>query len=85
MEGQHEFSEVDGAAVVCVEGSEDVLTEVVSIATWEYLGVHLYKLFLGQLSRRTVLQESLIPALPTSQSILLHLAGLSTCIEAWSS
>ena len=55
--------EVNGPTVVGVKCSEDIFTEVVSIPAGKYLGVHLHKLFLGQLPRGTVLQESLIPAL----------------------
>ena len=55
--------EVNSPTVVCVKCSEDIFTEVVSIPTGKYLGVHLHKLLLGQLPTWTVLQKSLIPAL----------------------
>ena len=55
--------EVNGATVVGVKCPEDIFTEVVSIPAGEYLGVHLHELFLGQLTRGTILQESIVPAL----------------------
>ena len=60
--------EVDGAAVVGVECSEDVVAEVVRAAAGEDLGVHLHKLVLGQLAAGTVCQEPLVPLLHTQVS-----------------
>ena len=60
--------EVNGAAVVGVECSEDVVTEVVRAAAGEDLGVHLHKLVLGQLATGAVSQEPLVPLLHTQVS-----------------
>ena len=48
MERQHKLSEVNGAASIRIEGSEDIFTEFLCISTGEDLGVHFYKLSLGQ-------------------------------------
>ena len=63
MQGQHELPEVDSAALVGVEGSEDILAKLVSISTWEHFAVHGDKLIFGQLSAGTILQESFVPFL----------------------
>ena len=54
MKRQHELSEVNCTASVRIEGSEDIFTELLSIAPGKDLGIHFYKLGLGQLSVRAV-------------------------------
>ena len=78
MQGQHELPEVNGAAVVGVEGPEDVLTEFVGIPIGEHLAVHGHKLILGQLPAGTILQESLVPLLETESSYSLSLCQNTT-------
>ena len=55
--------EVNGTAVVGVEGPEDILAEVVCVTTRKYLGVHGYEFGLAQLSTGAVSQETFIPFL----------------------
>ena len=63
MERQHKLAEVYRPTVVCVKSSEHILAEPGRVAAGKHLAVHLDKLFLGQLSRGTVLQEAFMPSL----------------------
>ena len=63
MKGQHKLTEVYRPTVVCVKSSEHILAKPGRVAAGKHLAVHLDKLFLGQLSRGTVLQEAFMPSL----------------------
>ena len=71
--------EVDGAAVVGVECSEDVVAEVVRAAAGEDLGVHLHKLVLGQLATGAVCQEPFVPLLHTQVSSVMCQVSSAKC------
>lgn len=64
--------EVDLAAVVLVEGSEDVVAERLSVAVGEEAAVDLDKLPFGQLSAGAVANEAAVPAF----DLLLAEAGV---------
>ena len=63
MKSQHELPEVNSPTVVRVKCSEHILAELGGVAPGEHLAVHGDELLLGQLSRGTVLQETLVPGL----------------------
>ena len=63
VEGQHELSEVDCAAAIRVECSEDDLTKLVCAAPRKYFVVHLNKLSLSQLAVGAILHKANMPFL----------------------
>ena len=72
MKSQHELPEVNSPTVVGVKRSEHILAELGGVAAGEHLAVHGDKLLLGELSRGTVLQETLVPRLQYINKLNSH-------------
>jgi len=63
VDGEEKLLEVDGSALVCVEGPEDVIAELLGVATWEEELVHVNELGGTKGAIGAVLTEPLVPLL----------------------
>ena len=63
IDSQKEFFEIDVSILVSIEGSEDVIAELLCISTWEKHFVHVDELHGRKTSIWTILLKALIPLL----------------------